>query len=209
MLWPDKPRWAPDGRTLYFISRRPTWSFNLWAVRFDPERGTPVDEPFALTQFDSPSLVISPDMARSEMDVSSRHAVLTMKTVTRQHLDARQRGPVTARRGQEARNFLVVWMFGPSWGNLRRLIMPLDELMAVGFHDDGRKGPTKASEYGVGVDTSTRRPSPAPRRGRDCEVRAGGARSGVRLGVGRRPARESHVLVGPGHKMTDRRATCS
>jgi len=79
---PERPRWAPDGRTLYFISQRPTSYFNLWAVRFDPERGTPIDEPYALTQFDSPSLVISPDMPRSEMDVSSRHAVLTMKTVS-------------------------------------------------------------------------------------------------------------------------------
>ncbi len=79
---PDKPRWAPDGRTLYFISRRPTSYFNLWAVRFDPERGTPVGEPYALTQFDSPSMVISPDLTRSEMDVSARHAVLTMKTVS-------------------------------------------------------------------------------------------------------------------------------
>ncbi len=77
----QRPRWAPDGRTLYFISQRPAWYFNLWAVRFDPERGTPIDEPYALTHFDSPSLVISPDIARSEMDVSSRHAVLTMKTV--------------------------------------------------------------------------------------------------------------------------------
>jgi Tol biopolymer transport system component len=80
--WPDKPRWAPDGRTLYFLSRHPTSYFNLWAVRFDPERGTPVDQPFALTQFDSPSLVISPEMSSSDMDVSSHHAVLTIKTVT-------------------------------------------------------------------------------------------------------------------------------
>jgi Tol biopolymer transport system component len=80
-VWPDKPRWAPDGRTLYFISRRPTSYFNLWAVRFDPERGTAVDQPFALTHFDSQSLVISPEMTQSDMDVSSRHVVLTMKTV--------------------------------------------------------------------------------------------------------------------------------
>lgn len=79
---PDKPRWAPDGRTLYFIARGPTSYFNLWAVRFDPERGTPVGEPFALSKFDTPSLAISPDLAASEMDVSARHAVLTMKTVT-------------------------------------------------------------------------------------------------------------------------------
>ena len=81
-VWPDKPRWAHDGRTLYFISRRPTSYFNLWAVRFDPERGTPIDSPFALTHFDSQSLVISPEMTQSDMDVSSGHIVLTMKTVT-------------------------------------------------------------------------------------------------------------------------------
>ena len=78
--WPDKPRWAADGRTLYFLSRRPTSYLNLWATRFDPERGTSVGEPYALTQFDSPSLIISPDVTRSEMDVSLSHAVLTMKT---------------------------------------------------------------------------------------------------------------------------------
>ncbi len=77
---PDKPRWAPDGRTLYFLSRHSTSYLNLWGIRFDPERGMPVGEPFALTTFDTPNLVISPDLTRSEMDVSSRHAVLTMKT---------------------------------------------------------------------------------------------------------------------------------
>ena len=79
---PDKPRWASDGRTLYFISRRPTSYFNLWAVRFDPERGKPVGQPFALTQFDTPALFISPDLQTSQMDISARHAVLTMKTVS-------------------------------------------------------------------------------------------------------------------------------
>jgi eukaryotic-like serine/threonine-protein kinase len=78
----DKPRWAPDGQLLYFISRRPTSYFNLWAVRIDPELGRPVGQPFPITRFDSPSLVISPDVTQSEMDVSFRHAVLTMKTVS-------------------------------------------------------------------------------------------------------------------------------
>jgi hypothetical protein len=79
---PDKPRWAPDGRTLYFLSPRPTSYFNLWAIRFDPERGTPIDQPFALSQFDTPSLVISPDMVGSELGVSSRHAVLNVTAVS-------------------------------------------------------------------------------------------------------------------------------
>jgi Tol biopolymer transport system component len=80
--FPDKPRWAPDGRRLYFISRRPSSYFNLWGVRFDPERGRPVGEPFALSGFDSPSMFISPDLAFAEMGISSLHAVLTIKNVS-------------------------------------------------------------------------------------------------------------------------------
>jgi Tol biopolymer transport system component len=80
--WPDKPRWAPDGRTLYFISRRPAGYFNVWAVRMDPERGRPVGDPFALSSFDSPDLYISPYLERAEMDVSARHILLTMKSVS-------------------------------------------------------------------------------------------------------------------------------
>jgi Tol biopolymer transport system component len=80
--WPDKPRWAPDGRTLYFISRWPQSYFNLWAVRFDPERGTLVGEPLALSDFRSPRFVISPHVDRTEMSLSSRHAILTMESVS-------------------------------------------------------------------------------------------------------------------------------
>jgi serine/threonine protein kinase/Tol biopolymer transport system component len=79
--WPDKPRWARDGRTLYFISQRPSAYFNVWALRFDPDRGVPVGEPFPLTSFDSPSLYISPYLERAEMDVSARHIMLTMRSV--------------------------------------------------------------------------------------------------------------------------------
>ena len=80
--WADKPRWAPDGRALYFISRRPGSFLNLWAVRFDADRGTPVGEPRALSAFDSPALYISPDLQTAQMDVSPQHAVLSMKSVS-------------------------------------------------------------------------------------------------------------------------------
>jgi hypothetical protein len=55
---------------------------NLWATRFDPERGQPVGKPFALTEFDSPTMVISPYLDSSELSVSARHAALTMLTVS-------------------------------------------------------------------------------------------------------------------------------
>jgi WD40-like Beta Propeller Repeat len=70
--WPDKPRWAPDGRILYFISKRSS-RFDLRALQFDPDRGVPVGQPFEVKAFDSPGLHISPHVERAEMDVSARH----------------------------------------------------------------------------------------------------------------------------------------
>jgi Tol biopolymer transport system component/DNA-binding winged helix-turn-helix (wHTH) protein len=80
--WPDKPRWSPDGGILYFLSRHPEPFFNLWAVRIDPERGQPVGEPFAVTNFDAPGTVITPNTASLELSVSARHAVFPMTSVT-------------------------------------------------------------------------------------------------------------------------------
>ena len=80
--WADKPRWAPDGRTIYFLSRHNSPFFNLWGSRFDRARGKPVGEPFKVTHFDAPSLVISPEIAAAANGISARRAVLTMATVT-------------------------------------------------------------------------------------------------------------------------------
>lgn len=79
---PEKPRWSADGRLIYILSKRPGSYFNLWALPFDPERGIPLGSAFPLTSFDSPNMAISPDISYSEMDVSARHTVLTMKTVS-------------------------------------------------------------------------------------------------------------------------------
>jgi hypothetical protein len=78
----DKPRWAPDGRTLYFLSRlRADDLIDLWGVRFDPERGV-VGSPFRVTHFASPGHVISPNFERMEIGIAERWAMLTMETVT-------------------------------------------------------------------------------------------------------------------------------
>jgi Tol biopolymer transport system component len=79
---PDKPRWSPDGRTIYFLSRHKSAETNLWGSRFDAERGKPVGEPFMVTHVAAPGLVISPDLQRAELDVSAHRALLTMATVT-------------------------------------------------------------------------------------------------------------------------------
>jgi Tol biopolymer transport system component len=80
--WKDKPRWAPDGKTLYFISNQGSSYFNLWGVRFDRDRGRTLGAPFKITTFDSPDLVFSPDTVSAEIGVSARRTVLPMASVT-------------------------------------------------------------------------------------------------------------------------------
>jgi dipeptidyl aminopeptidase/acylaminoacyl peptidase len=76
----DKPRWAPDGRTIYFVSQQNTSFFNLWGVRFDSARGRPIGEPFSLTHFNAAGLVMSPDGA--DIDISASRELLTMASVS-------------------------------------------------------------------------------------------------------------------------------
>jgi Tol biopolymer transport system component len=45
--WDGKARWAADGRALYFISNR-TGVFEVWNIRFDPDAGKTMGEPFKI-----------------------------------------------------------------------------------------------------------------------------------------------------------------
>jgi dipeptidyl aminopeptidase/acylaminoacyl peptidase len=79
--WPDKPRWSPDGRTLYFLSRSPGGFFDLWGVRIDPKRGSPVGAPFRVVEFHSPRWHINPDLGSLEMGVGKGVLALPMRSV--------------------------------------------------------------------------------------------------------------------------------
>jgi WD40-like Beta Propeller Repeat len=54
--WSDKPRWSPDGRSIYFASKR-TGLLNIWQIGFDPKTGHPVGRALPVTNFDSPALM--------------------------------------------------------------------------------------------------------------------------------------------------------
>jgi serine/threonine protein kinase len=56
--WSAGPMWAPDGRTIYFLSDRAGF-LNVWGRRFDPVSGQPVGEAFRVTRFESPGQMIS------------------------------------------------------------------------------------------------------------------------------------------------------
>lgn len=77
----DKPRWAPDGRTLYFLPNRRGFQ-NLGGIRFNPDKGFAFGEPFEVTHFSSPDLIVSPLLDRAEMGTAANRAMLTMQSAT-------------------------------------------------------------------------------------------------------------------------------
>jgi dipeptidyl aminopeptidase/acylaminoacyl peptidase len=76
--WADKPRWSPDGRTIYFVSRR-GGVFNVWGMPFDPARGKPRGESFPVTAFESPGPMIPRQIPEVGFSVTQNKLVLTME----------------------------------------------------------------------------------------------------------------------------------
>ena len=76
-LWDDKPRWSPDGKTIYYLSERRGF-FNLWGVRFDPVKGRPEGKPFQVTSFEGPNLMIPRQIPAVDISITSDHLVLPL-----------------------------------------------------------------------------------------------------------------------------------
>src|SRR5262245_3378217 len=79
--WDDKPRWAPDGRTIYFVSDR-SGLLNVWGIRFDPLKGKPVGESFQVTAFESPSRMVFPRVAPLEMAIAGGRLLINLTEAT-------------------------------------------------------------------------------------------------------------------------------
>jgi Tol biopolymer transport system component/DNA-binding winged helix-turn-helix (wHTH) protein len=79
--WDDKPRWSPDGRTIYFVSGRGGF-FNVWGIRFDPAEGKPVGEPFRVSAFEGPGLMIPKWIPPVELSLNQDKLVLNMAEVS-------------------------------------------------------------------------------------------------------------------------------
>jgi Tol biopolymer transport system component len=79
--WGDKPRWSPDGKTIYFISGVGGF-FNIWGIHFDPAKGKPVGEPFRVSEFERPALVIPRTIALNGLSLSDDKLVVTMEEVS-------------------------------------------------------------------------------------------------------------------------------
>jgi len=75
--WDDKPRWSPDGRTIYFVSRRGGF-FNVWGIRFNPATGKAVGQPFQVSKFESPRLMVPQWISAVGLSLTQDKLVLTM-----------------------------------------------------------------------------------------------------------------------------------
>jgi len=80
--WADKPRWAPHGSTLYFISNRVTGAFNVWSQEIDPTTGRPVGNAVAVTRFDGPRVMINPLLASVELSLVPGAVVLPLQELS-------------------------------------------------------------------------------------------------------------------------------
>lgn len=79
--WDDKPRWSPNGKMLYFVSGRGGF-FNVWGIKFDPSQGKTIGEPFPVTKFESPALMVPEHIPSVELSLSQNHLVLTLEQVS-------------------------------------------------------------------------------------------------------------------------------
>jgi Tol biopolymer transport system component/DNA-binding winged helix-turn-helix (wHTH) protein len=77
----DKPRWSPDGRTIYFVSSRDgTW--NVWSVGFDPDRGLVTREPRRVTALGGPGRTLLTVLDINEIAISNRRVFLCLQEVS-------------------------------------------------------------------------------------------------------------------------------
>jgi Tol biopolymer transport system component len=79
--WDDKPRWSPDGKTLYFLSSREGF-LNVWGMRVNSKTGRAASSPFRVTTFNSPSLMVPNYISPVEISVSQNRLVVTVAQVS-------------------------------------------------------------------------------------------------------------------------------
>ena len=79
-VYNDRPRWAPDGRTLYFLSNR-SGSLNVWGQSLDAATARPVRDAFPVTSFNDPQVSI-PHGVESGIAVTGTHLLLPLAELT-------------------------------------------------------------------------------------------------------------------------------
>ncbi len=79
--WDDKPRWSPDGKIIYYLSERRGF-FNVWGIHFDPVKGRTKGEPFQVTSFDNPRLMVAEVMSDVGLSLTQNQLIVTVSQVS-------------------------------------------------------------------------------------------------------------------------------
>jgi Tol biopolymer transport system component/DNA-binding winged helix-turn-helix (wHTH) protein len=79
--WDDKPRWSPDGKIIYFVSERGGF-FNVWGIHFDAVNGRAEGEPFQVTAFDNPRLMVAEVMPSVGLTLTEDQLIVTVSQVS-------------------------------------------------------------------------------------------------------------------------------
>jgi Tol biopolymer transport system component len=79
--WDDKPRWSPDGRTIYYLTERKGF-FNVWGIHFDPAKGKPEGAPFQVTTFDNPKLMVADVLSTVGLSLTEDKLIVTVAQVS-------------------------------------------------------------------------------------------------------------------------------
>jgi hypothetical protein len=66
---------------IYFVSGRGGF-FNVWGTHFDPSQGKLIGEPFAVTKFESPALMVPEHIPSVDLSLSQNQLVLTLEQVS-------------------------------------------------------------------------------------------------------------------------------
>jgi hypothetical protein len=67
----------PDGNTIYVVSSRAGF-FNVFGIRFDPTKGRPIGEPFQVTSFERPSLMLPQNIDSVDLSIAPQWMALTV-----------------------------------------------------------------------------------------------------------------------------------
>jgi Tol biopolymer transport system component len=78
----DKPKWSADGRTLFVLAKNGQPFLNVWSMRFDPDKGTPVGGLTQVSRFDSPGFGVSTNQDENDIGIAAHVAALPMTTAS-------------------------------------------------------------------------------------------------------------------------------
>ena len=98
--WDDKPRWSPDGNTLYFISQRDGFRC-IWYQRLDPQTKHPVGDPTPLYHLHRSRLsMVNLEVPAIEMGVGADKLVFALGELTGNIWMAQVQSNLNSARGE-------------------------------------------------------------------------------------------------------------